>query len=725
MTLSTPLVTNPVTIFLIVMMIILLAPVILNRLGIPHIIGMIVAGVFVGPYGLNILDNDSSFSIFGQVGLLYLMFLAGLEIDMFHLRLNLRKGAGFGLLSFFIPMAMGVAASVYLLHCSWVTSFLLAAMYASHTLIAYPVAARLGITKSPAVLISVVATIVCVVGALLVLAGALNIEERGSVDAASMLALAGKCVLYCAFVLYTYPRLTRWFFKNYSEKVTQYVFVLAMTLLSAWLSGRVGLEPVLGAFFAGLVLNRYVPQGSSLMNSIEFVGNAIFIPYFLISVGMMINVSVITRGDTLAVAAVMLAVALLSKWIAAWIAQKIYRMKACDRSVMFGLTTAHTAVALAVVTIGYNMVLPDGSRMLDETILNGTVLVILVTCALAPIVTARAAAKVKIRMMGESENADSASADSNKTPERVLIPVSNPITAASLAELAMLMRRRGRQKSPADRFFAIHVRNDNTRASKEMGSTSLTLAQGAAAGADVPIELIERYDLNTTAGILNTIHEREITSIVMGMHRKSNVIDTFLGSKIEQLLKDTRCMVTISRCYIPVNTVTRIAVFVPRKAEYEPGFRQWVIAMGSLAREIGCRIIFCADARGRALIAALIAREKLGIRHEYRQADGIDDFMLLANRVLDDDLLVVIGARPETISYSPEVTDIALFLQRYFERNNLLIIYPTQHQPGTENTEMPQTDIPVTFTDPLRASSVASPPLLRLRNLLRRHRRRR
>ena len=313
MTLSTPLVTNPVTIFLIVMMIILLAPVILNRLGIPHIIGMIVAGVFVGPYGLNILDNDSSFSIFGQVGLLYLMFLAGLEIDMFHLRLNLRKGAGFGLLSFFIPMAMGVAASVYLLHCSWVTSFLLAAMYASHTLIAYPVAARLGITKSPAVLISVVATIVCVVGALLVLAGALNIEERGSVDAASMLALAGKCVLYCAFVLYTYPRLTRWFFKNYSEKVTQYVFVLAMTLLSAWLSGRVGLEPVLGAFFAGLVLNRYVPQGSSLMNSIEFVGNAIFIPYFLISVGMMINVSVITRGDTLAVAAVMLAVALLSK----------------------------------------------------------------------------------------------------------------------------------------------------------------------------------------------------------------------------------------------------------------------------------------------------------------------------------------------------------------------------------------------------------------------------
>ena len=170
---TTALVTNPVTIFLIVMMIILFAPVILTRLKIPHIIGMIVAGVAVGPYGLNILARDSSFAIFGQVGLLYLMFLAGLEIDMYHLKLNLRKGMSFGLLTFFIPMIMGVAASVWVLHTGWITAFLLASMYASHTLIAYPVAARFGISKSPAVLISVVGTIIAVIGALLVLAAML------------------------------------------------------------------------------------------------------------------------------------------------------------------------------------------------------------------------------------------------------------------------------------------------------------------------------------------------------------------------------------------------------------------------------------------------------------------------------------------------------------------------------------------------------------------------
>ena len=227
------LVTDPVTIFLIVLTIILLAPVILTQLKIPHIIGMIVAGVVVGPYGFDVLDRDSSFNIFGQVGLLYLMFLAGLEIDMYHLRRNLRRGISFGLLTFFIPMAMGVAASVYLLHLGWLTSFLLASMYASHTLIAYPVAARFGLTKTPAVLISVVGTIVAVIGALLVLAACVNIHLTGEFQISAMLWLIAKLAMYCMGVLYAFPRITRWFFKRFSEKVTQYVYVLVMVFFSA------------------------------------------------------------------------------------------------------------------------------------------------------------------------------------------------------------------------------------------------------------------------------------------------------------------------------------------------------------------------------------------------------------------------------------------------------------------------------------------------------------
>lgn len=707
LTTATALVTNPVAIFLIVMAIILLAPVVLNRLKIPHIIGMIVAGVVVGPYGLHILASDSSFEIFGKVGLLYLMFLAGLEIDMYHLRRNIRKGVLFGSLTFLIPMVMGVLGSVYLLHTGWLTAFLLAAMYASHTLIAYPVAARFGITKAPSVLISVVGTIIAVVGALLVLAGAVNIFDTGSFAPSGILWLCLKLALYCLAVLYAYPRITRWFFKLYSEKVTQYVYVMVMVFLSAWVAGAIGLEPVLGAFFAGLVLNRYIPSDSPLMNSIEFVGNALFIPYFLIGVGMMINVAVIVSGNTLAVASVMLVIALVSKWVPAWIAQKVYRMNGSDRRMMFGLTTAHTAVALAVVTIGYNMILPDGTRIMDETMLNGTVLVILVTCAIAPIVASQAASKIKIRMLRERPDEEETSA----TAANVLVPVSNPITSAALMDLALLMSRSSALKP--DGIFALHVRNDNSPSAKAVGRNSLRLASEAAAGADHRATAIERFDINTVTGILNTMQERDITRVVVGMHRKNTVIDTFLGQKIDQLLRGTNRMVVISRCYIPVNTVTRIAVFVPDKAEYETGFHEWVVALGHLTSQIGCRIIFCTRPHQQPIIRGIIRSNSLGIRHEYRTITDKDDFVLLANRVLDDDLFVVIGARPNSVSYSADMVENTLFLQRYFSRNNLVIIYPEQF--GAEPAAY-------TFTDPLGADITTTPSPLYLAIRARLHR---
>lgn len=704
----TALVTDPVTIFLIVLTIILLAPVILTQLKIPHIVGMIVAGVVVGPYGLDILDRDSSFSIFGQVGLLYLMFLAGLEIDMYHLRRNLKRGISFGLLTFFIPMAMGVAASVYVLHLGWLTSFLLASMYASHTLIAYPVAARFGLTKSPAVLISVVGTIVAVIGALLVLAACVNIHSTGDFHPSAMMWLLGKLVAYCLGVLYAFPRITRWFFKRFSEKVTQYVFVLVMMLFSAWASGAIGLEPVLGAFFAGLVFNRYIPSTSPLMNSIEFVGNALFIPYFLIGVGMMINLSVIAEVDTLIVALIMLIVALASKWIAALAAQRIYGMDGNDRAMMFGLTTAHTAVALAVVTIGYNMVLPNGERMMDETILNGTVLVILITCAIAPICTSQAAAKIKLRLLqheDDSETDDSDGPRAKSGPKSTLIGLSNPITAQALTDLALMMRRR-RAGMRADRLLALHVRNDNSRASKSIGENVLKIASDTAAGADARIETIERFDLNTVTGILNCIQERDVERLTLGMHRKANVIDSFMGAKIDQLLKATNCEIVVNRCYIPLNTITRMAVFVPEKAEYETGFRSWVEALGSLASQVGCRIIFCCRKVQENAIRSVIHHASLGIRHEYRQMEADDDFLLLANRVLDDDLMVVVGARPNSISYSSHMAELPLLLQKYFSRNNLCVIYPEQF--GAEPQQL-------TFIDPLGSDIATTPSPLWLR----------
>lgn len=685
--LAQALVTQPVQIFFIVLAIILFAPLLLNKLKIPHIIGMIVAGVVIGPYGFNVLDNDSSFAIFGQVGLLYLMFLAGLEIDMYHLKLNLRRGLLFGVLTLAIPLILGVVSSVWILHLDATTAFLLGAMYASHTLLAYPVAARLGITRAPAVLIAIVGTIIAVIGALLVLAATVSVRREGYFNIGAIALLMLRLALWVAALLYLYPRITRYFFKKFSDKVTQYVFVMVLVFLAACSAQLIGLEPVLGAFFAGLLLNRYIPVASPLMSSIEFVGNALFIPYFLISVGMMINVRVFGDSATVGMASIMLAVALASKWLPAWLAQKICRLDADSRNVMFGLTAAHTAVALAVVAVGYNL------QMFDERILNSTIAVILVTCGVAPVITSGAASRLKVKML--EEEPDTAGGKGRRN-NRTLIAVANPLTTPPLVEMAVLMRNtRGTHN-----FYALHVRNDNSTAAKAISRNSLEAAKSTAAAADIHIDTLERYDLNTVTGVLNTIEERDITEIMLGMHRRITVIDSFFGNKVEQLLRATNRMIIISRCYIPAGTITRVVVWVPADAQYETGFNRWVRALSRLTRQVGCRIIFCCPGELQPLIRGVIYSENYGIRCEFRTTQGMDDLILMSNTILDDDLFVVIGARVQSVSYRSEMTELPGFLQRYFSRNNLMMIYPEQFG---------EAPVLTSFTDPL-ASDIASGP---------------
>lgn len=678
------LITNPVPIFFIVLVIILLAPILLNRLKIPHIIGMIVAGVFIGPYGFDVLKSDSSFAIFGQVGLLYLMFLAGLEIDMFHLRLNLKRGLLFGVLTLTIPLILGVLTSAFILRLDYTTSLLLGAMYSAHTLISYPVTARYGITKSAPVLIAIVGTIIAVVGSLLVIASAVNIRREGEFNILVIAWLIVKMFIWGAAILYLFPRITRYFFKTYSDRVIQYVFVLALVFLAAWTAQLIGVESILGAFIAGLVLNRYIPGGTPLMSSIEFVGNALFIPYFLISVGMMINIRVVLNTDTLSAAGIMLVVALASKWLPAFIAQKVNGFGRSGRNVLFGLTTAHTAVALAVVTLGVEM------GMLSPSILNATILVILITCAIAPIITAAGAAKLKISMTDDS--------DMIRTTRRnnTLIAAANPITASSLVDLGLLMRNdRG-----IHNFNAIHVRNENTPAAKALSTESLETATTLAAAANIRMTRIERYDLNTVTGILNAIAERDITEIILGMHRRTTLIDSFFGSKVEQLLKATNRMLIISRCYIPLNTITRIIVAVPRGAQYETGFSRWVRAIARLTRQLGCRVIFVCHEDIQPLIRGVLYHENYGIRCEFQTIASHDDLILYTPSILDDDLFIVISARPNSVSYTDEVTEMPSLLQRSFARNNIIVIYPEQF--GEEPALM-------SFSDPM-ASNMTTPP---------------
>lgn len=683
-----PLITAPVPIFLTVMAIILLTPIVLNRLRIPYVIGLIIAGVAVGPYGLNILARDMSFEIFGQVGILYLMFLAGIEIDMYHLRKNMRKGLTFGLFTFIIPLILGAVAAMAALRMQMLEATLLASMFAAHTLIAYPIVTRFGVTKAPAVIIAIAGTIVTVLGSLIVLAGVLGVYRDGSVS--SLIPILCYLALYCVGLIYLYPRITRYFFQHYSDGISQFIYVMAMVFGAAALASFIGIEGVFGAFFAGLVLNRFIPARSTLMGRLEFVGNAIFIPYFLIGVGMLIDLRVVLDGwSTLYTAAVMSAVAMASKWIAAFVTQKVYRLTSIDRSVMYQLSNAHTAVALAVVMIGYEM------HLFDVTVLNGTVVMILVTCTVSSFGTERAASRLKVQLL---EQADEESArDDSTTHPRTLIAISNPLTAPGIVDLALSMRFPD-TSVPGD-FYALHVRNDNSASSKAIGRNSLDVAERAAAAVETRLTPIERFDLNFITGVLNTMEERDITELIVGLHRRTRIIDSFLGEKIEQLLRSTNRMIVMSRCFIPLNTVSRLLVAVPKKAQFETGFRRWVQAVGNLCRQIGCRVEFWCDDSTAPLIRTVITQSKLGIRMSFATVASYDDFVLKTAGITDDDLLIVVSARRSSVSFDSDMDSVPEYLQRYLAGNNLIVIYPGQF--GTE--------APMTMAETM-ATDIVSPP---------------
>lgn len=679
-------VTDPTWIFFLVLIIILFAPMILGRLRIPHIIGMILAGVVVGKYGFNILERDSSFELFGKVGLYYIMFLAGLEMDMDDFKKNRTKGLVFGLFTFLIPMGLGIWSSMALLDYGVVTATLLASMYASHTLIAYPVISRYGLSRQRTVSITIGGTAITVVLALMVLAVIGGMYKGEEVGGLFWALLVGKVMALCALIIFFMPRISRWFFRTYEDAVMQFVFVLAMVFLGGGLMELVGMEGILGAFLAGLVLNRFVPHVSPLMNRLEFVGNALFIPYFLIGVGMIIDVRCLfTEGEALKVAVVMTVVATLSKWLAAWITQKIYRMKVVERSLIFGLSNAQAAATLAAVLIGHEIILENGERLLNDDVLNGTVVMILFTCIISSVVTERAA-----RKMVTEENLMEDTDGKGKEQERILIPVANPDTIEGLVGMALMMRHPKQKES----LVALSVINDNNASEQKelIGKRNLERTAMVAASADASVKTVLRYDLNIAQGIIHTQKEYAATDIVIGLHRKSSLMDSFFGNMTESLLKSTHRQIMIAKLLMPPNTLRRIVVAVPDKAEYEKGFRKWVIQLCRMGKQLGCRVHFFATEETLRHLRALITKQEANTFTEFSVLDDWDDLLILTGQVSFEHLFVVVSSRKGSISYQTSFEKLPMQVSKYFANNSLLVIYPDHL--GQDAQEI------VSFSDP-------------------------
>ncbi len=673
-------ITSPTLIFFVVLLIILLAPIIMGKLRIPHIIGMVLAGMLIGEHGLNVLERDHSFELFGKVGLLYIMFLAGLEMDMESVKKNSKRILWFGLLTCLVPLVLTYVMAMWLLDYSSTASFLLGCIMASNTLIAYPIISRYGMGRHPSVMLSVGASMLSLFMALMMLA-ALSASYSKDVGIGFWLLFIVKFAAFCAFSIWGIPKVTRYFLRRYSDAIMQFIYVLSVMFLSAALSEAIGVEGIVGAFVAGLILNRYIPHVSPLMNRIEFTGNAIFIPYFLIGVGMLINVGSLFDGwRMLGVVALIVFFGTFGKALAAYISSILFRLTKAEGHMMFGLTCAHAAGAIAMVMVVMRLEVSPGHYLVNNEMLNGVVIMILITCIISTLMTEKASQE--ITLSGAHHGGTHASSNSH-TDEKVLLCVKYPDIAPQLLELALMMRNTKRKND----LVALNVVYDGNNASeqREDGLRLLERLQQRASAADLQMQTQVRLSSNIANGIKHAFREFGCSEIIMGMHVHTDVNPKFWGEFLQSLYNGLNRQIVLTRFVQPLNTLRRIQVAVPSRAEFEPGFHRWLERLARMAGNLDCRIQFHGRNESMELIRQYINNHHPSVRAEYTYMAHWNELPRLAEQIREDHMFVVITARKGTISYKTALERLPKELMQHFSGKNLMILFPDQY--GTQKEE--------------------------------------
>lgn len=667
-------ITSPTLIFFVVLFIILIAPIVMGKLRIPHIIGMVLAGIVIGPYGLNILERDSSFELFGRVGLLYIMFLAGIEMDMEGLKKDLGKVTVFGLLTCFVPFILTYLSCVWYLGYPSLASLLLGCIMASNTLVAYPIVVRYGLQRSTVTTLSVGASMLSLLIALVVTAALVG-SMSGDTGTLFWVMFFVKFVVWCIAMTWLIRHMTRWFLRRYSDSVMQYIFVLAVMFISAATCELIGLEGILGAFVSGLVLNRFIPNISPLMNRIEFIGNAIFIPYFLIGVGMLINAGLLLEGgNTILVVACIGIFGTLGKAIAAFLTSFFFHRSVHEGNLMFGMTSAHAAGAIALVMVGVNLEIAPGQHLLGDEALNAVVIMILFTCIISTVVTDYASRTIVLREKSQRKMPED---DGKADDEKILIPVKYPETCDTLLNMAMLMRNEKLSRG----LIALNVVYDDLDATynQQEGQRLLEQIEKKAAAADVQVQTQVRLATNIANGIKHAFKEYDASEIILGQHIHDNSTRRFWGQFAQSLFNGLNRQIIIARCTIPLNTIRVFHVAVPSRAEYEPGFYRWLERVSRMVTRLGCRILFHGRDESLSLIRTFVGNRFPSIRADYAIMQHWNDFKSLAAQVEEHQMLVVVTARPGTVSYKSAMERLPDELTTYYKYKNVMIIFPDQY----------------------------------------------
>ncbi|OXB08205.1 cation:proton antiporter [Flavobacterium pectinovorum] len=661
---------DPVLKFLIELIIILCIPLLLNKIKVPHLLGLIIAGAVIGPNGFNVLARDSSIVVTGTTGLLYIMFLAGLEIDMGDFKKNKWKSITFSLYTFIVPFALGLIGGYYILHFSLLTSVLFASLFSSHTLIVYPMVSKLGIAKKLAVNVTVGGTMITDVLSLVVLAVVVGMSQ-GEVGTSFWVTLSASMLVFALVVLLLFPIIARWFFKNVEDKISQYIFVIVMIYLAALLAELAGIEAIIGAFFAGLALNRLIPHTSSLMNRVEFVGNAIFIPFFLISVGMLIDFNAFIQSwETLGVASIMLIASIGGKYAAAILTKKTFNFTDDEGRLIFGMSAASAAATLASVMVGYNIILSENEagepvRLLNEHVLNGSILLILVSCTISSFVSMASAQRI-----ADADKEETA-AGTGDEEEKILLAVNHEHTVEKMVNLGLLIKN----KSNKDKIFALNVINEEkSESSSKNAEKLLGEAVNMGAAADVKINPITRHDNDVIAGVNNVVKEQNITDLIIGLEEEKGFSTSFIYNLYNGYLQNKHINLIIYHAVQPVSTIKKYVVLIPADAEREPGFFHCLLRIWNIGKNSGAKMSFYANDKTLDVLKSII--KKANIEAVFNAVTSWQEAENMASSLEEDEGLIILMADRGMHSYFPQMKEVPEILNKKLHNNNYLLIYP-------------------------------------------------
>ncbi len=661
----------PVLVFGIAMVAFFFAPLLLERFQMPGIIGIILVGAAIGPQGFGLLGDNEAIELLGEVGLIFLMFIAGLEIDFNQFLEYKDRSLVFGGFAFFIPQIVGTAVGMAILDLQFTSALLFAAIFSSHTLLAYPIVSKLGISKNEAMTAAIGGTILTDTLALLVLAVVVA-SVGGSVGLAFWTQFILGLVLFFAAVWLIVPRIGRWFFRIHDEEsYYEFLFVMMVLFVSAILAEMAGVKHIIGAFLAGLALNRLIPDSGPLMNRIEFVGNALLIPFFLLWVGTLVDIRALFAGsETLVIAGSLIVMVVLTKLAAAWLTGQIYDYTTHEVLGMFGLSVGQAAAALAIVLIGFE----EGVPGFDQQMINGAVLMILAVSLLSPSVVTRAG-KALLRAEKKEEY------DPSETPQRILVPVSNHSKyREELLDLAMAIR----YENSTEPIYTVSVVSPGQELATEAKvadlEEELEEMEEYAAGAEVPVESHTRVHRNVASEIARSALENRISTLVIGWDGAKSRRQRTFGHIIDRLLKQTSQLTVVGRVREPLNTTDRIVLILPPGIDHNTGFFEALHTIKRIGEQTGSQVHALSINSNVDQFERLYTMVDPEVPCEF---EAVSDWQALLSVLRDDlkegDLVALMSARRGDLGWHTELQTLPKSIST-LAPGNFVIVYPANEQ---------------------------------------------